>query len=235
MKLSIGIIIGCTILLATPDQAQAKPFDGATELEKQGCMHCHSLDGEGGMIGPPFDNIKEFRSKQFIQNKLSKPVKHTKKSHSYPVPSDLMNHVYLKEETALKIADYLINYKSKSTWQAKGHGNIDKDEVPLGAGFNPHVATKESRLGQALYRDKGCAACHSINMIGGRLGPSLDGVGARRSKKFIENRITTGATVTYGDKEYKPSEYIMPSMKLSQKEVRMLTEFLLTLPVKNKE
>lgn len=232
MKLSLAILIGFTALLAGP--VQAKSSNGAAELEKQGCMHCHSLEGEGGMIGPPFDNIKEFRSTEYIKNKLT--VRHKQKSkpsNVYPKPEDLMNHVILKEETAQKIADYLYNYQSKSKWQAKGHGIIDQDEVPLGASFKPHEVSKESRLGFALYRDRGCAACHTINMIGGRLGPALDGVGARRSRKFIESRISSGATVTYADKEYKPSSYIMPSMNLSQKEVRLLTDFLLTLPVKD--
>lgn len=234
MKLSFAIIIGCTALLAYP--AQAKTHEGATEIEKQGCMNCHSLDGEGGLIGPPLDNIKEFRSKDFIQNKLTtKSKQKTKKSHVYPTPADLMNHVVLKEETAKRIVDYLYDYQSKAKWQAKGHGTLDKDEVPLGASFKPHAVSKESRLGLALYRDHGCAACHSVNMIGGRLGPALDGVGARRSRKFIENRISTGATVTYGDKEFKPSAYIMPSMNLSQKDVRLLTDFLLTLPAEESD
>lgn len=234
MNLSLGVLLGCTILLACPVQAETS--DGAGEFEKQGCMHCHSLDGEGGMIGPPLDNIKEFRSKESVQTKLTKQFKpKTKRSHDYPKPADLMNHVVLKEETAKKIADYLYNYQSKATWQAKGHGTINKDEVPLGSSFKPRPISKDSRLGFVLYRDHGCAACHSINTIGGRLGPALDGIGARRSRKFIEGRINTGATVSYGDKEYKPSAYTMPSMNLSQKDVRLLTEFLLTLPRKDSD
>lgn len=229
-----GILIGCTIFLAAAPEAISQ--DGAASLEKQGCMHCHSLDGKGGLIGPPFDNIGKFRSQKFIENKLtSASRKSVKTAKSYPDPSELMRHVLLKKETANRIADFLVKHKSTADWSVKSHGGIEKDDVPLGSAFSPHPVSKESRLGLALYRDKGCAACHSINLIGGRLGPALDGIGAKRSRKFIENRISLGAIVSYGDKEYKPSAYNMPALNLSQKEVRQISEFLLTLPVEKKD
>ena len=225
-------VLGCALSLASP--TKANPSDAESTLNKQGCLHCHSIDGEGGMIGPPLDDIGKFRSAKFIENKLStKAKKQVKSKKIYPEPTDLMNHVILKKDTAKLLADYLVNHKSKSHWSIQGHGTTESEEVPLGSSFSPHSVSKDSREGFSLYKEKGCAACHSINLIGGRFGPPLDGVGARRSRKFIENRISAGATVSYGDKEYKPSSYSMPSMNLSQKEVRLLSEFLLTLPVKN--
>lgn len=233
-KLVFSVLLGGTIFLAFPTEASADENGG--NLEKQGCMHCHSLDGKGGLIGPPFDNISKFRSKEYIVKKLTiKAPIPQEYPRSYPDPKELMNHVRLNKVTSEKIADYLINHKSSSEWSVKGHGGMKKDDVPLGSGFAPHPVSKDSRAGLALYRDKGCAACHSISLIGGRMGPALDGIGAKRSRKFIENRISLGAVVSYGDREYKPSSYSMPSMNLSQKEVRQITEFLLTLPVEKND
>ncbi len=48
----------------------------------------------------------------------------------------------------------------------------------------------DSVAGRAVYAGKGsCAACHSINGEGGGLGPELDGVGRRRSLKFLEESL----------------------------------------------
>ncbi len=44
--------------------------------------------------------------------------------------------------------------------------------------------------GKAIYEAKGgCAACHAIGQEGGSLGPPLDGVGRRRSLKYLEESL----------------------------------------------
>lgn len=224
--------LSCAIFLAgIAKAADSSDSSASNTLEKGGCLHCHSLDGKGGLIGPPFDNIAKFRNESFIVNRLTSKAPIPKDyPKNYPDPKELMNHVRVDKVTAQKLADYLISHTSTSELSVKGHGGISKDDVPAGFSFEPLPVTQSSRQGMALYRDKGCAACHSIGLIGGRFGPALDGVGAKRSRKFIENRISAGAIVSYGGKEYQPSAYNMPPSTLSQKQIKQLTDFLLTIP-----
>src|SRR6185295_14380065 len=56
-----------------------------------------------------------------------------------------------------------------------------------GALENP---TGDPHAGQTLYTGKGgCAACHLIGRRGGSLGPPLDGIGLRRSLRFLRESL----------------------------------------------
>ena len=69
--------------------------------------------------------------------------------------------------------------------------------------------------GAAVFEAKGCAHCHLINAVGGHKGPDLTHVGARLSKKQIENQILNG-----GD--------AMPAYKdaLTETETKSLVRYL---------
>jgi mono/diheme cytochrome c family protein len=48
----------------------------------------------------------------------------------------------------------------------------------------------DAAVGKTVYESKGgCAVCHSIGRDGGSLGPALDGVGRRRSLKYLEESL----------------------------------------------
>ncbi|MBX9667075.1 MAG: hypothetical protein K2X93_05620 [Candidatus Obscuribacterales bacterium] len=66
---------------------------------------------------------------------------------------------------------------------------------------------------------------------GGR-GLALDGVGARRSRAFVERRVSEGSLIFFGSEHYKPAAYRMPPSKLSTKEIKQITDFLFTLAPK---
>lgn len=63
---------------------------------------------------------------------------------------------------------------------------------------HPAVAEQETRYvpapwsdtaaaGKSVVAKYSCATCHQIDGQGGRIGPSLDGVGSRRSKEFLSS------------------------------------------------
>jgi cbb3-type cytochrome oxidase cytochrome c subunit len=43
-----------------------------------------------------------------------------------------------------------------------------------------------AQAGEAIYRREGCGACHLVFGSGATYGPALDGVGSRRSARWLE-------------------------------------------------
>ncbi|MDZ4836948.1 MAG: cytochrome c [Candidatus Melainabacteria bacterium] len=213
------------------DQTTSK---GAQLLEKEGCLHCHYVGGRGGFVGPPFEGISKYRSEEDIINTLTNkrplPPRHPRGVFD---AGEFMRHVRVDKKTAEEISKYLISFPAKGSFIVKGHGET-ADDLPGGFTFVPQEPSEQTRMGLRVYKEGGCAACHEIGGIGGRIGPQLDGIGARLSKTAIGNRITTGATVMFNEKEYRPTEYSMPPTELPKDQIRAITEFLLTLPAKTK-
>jgi mono/diheme cytochrome c family protein len=98
-------------------------------------------------------------------------------------------------------------------------------------GYKPKSASPESKKGHELYAAQNCASCHSIADQGGRIGPPLDGVGARRSPEFLTDHLTDPEAhakrfpESHGD---KPNG--MPRPNASAVEIRQIVQYLLTIP-----
>lgn len=208
--------------------------DGRLLTKQMNCRSCHIIEGEGGFIGPPLDGIGQHRDMEFLTGKLSKHKKSPSNPPAYLTAFEIMSHVRLPHTQSKVIADYLISLpETKLTWELKDHkkGAADSNSIPPGAHFEARKPDARSARGKQLYLDHGCAACHSINNQGGLIGPSLSGVGAARSRNFIEGRIANGALIGPDRKgEYKKMGYRMPPVPVSKKELSYITDFLLTLP-----
>ena len=73
--------------------------------------------------------------------------------------------------------------------------------------------------GEIVFKAQGCSACHTINGIGGKIGPDLTHVGSRRSKEWIEAQIEN-------PKSHDPDS-IMPSFAaLPEKDIEDLADYL---------
>lgn len=242
-----AVIISLFALLAVatldaeskPSSNKEKSSPGKELLDKNGCLHCHFVQGEGGLLGPVLDGIKGHRSEAYIVETLTNGTARRLPDRYYPKgvldPREYMSHVRVNAPEARKIARYLLELpETDEEINVKGHGEDAESQGPPGFHFVPEKPSASSRAGLALYKDSGCAACHTVAGAGGRVGPSLDGIGARRTRPFIETRISQGAIVFFGAKQYKPSQYKMPPSDLSREEIEQLTDFLLTLPVPTK-
>lgn len=228
--------IGLAFLLVSISQTKTSGKEedlkarGQTLMEAKGCLNCHYVQGDGGFIAPPLNGISKYRSEAEILKMLTGPRPAKKVSESYPSPEELMSHVRLDEADAKVVAAYLIALPEDESFETKGHGKEWKDIFPQGSQFKPHKVSSSSRQGRKLFYKKGCIACHTVEGRGGRVGPSLNGIGATRSKAFIEQRINSGAVVMKSGAAYQPSSYSMPPSSLPKRDVKRLSEYLLTLP-----
>jgi mono/diheme cytochrome c family protein len=48
-----------------------------------------------------------------------------------------------------------------------------------------YLEDARTQAGEAVYRRQGCGSCHKVFENGAKVGPALDGVGARRSAAWL--------------------------------------------------
>ncbi len=65
-------------------------------------------------------------------------------------------------------------------------------------GFAGFAQTAFAQDGEAIYKKSGCIACHTVDGKGGKVGPSLDGVGKKGKDYIRENIVNPNSTVTPG-------------------------------------
>lgn len=106
---------------------------------------------------------------------------------------------------------------------------------------HPAVAEQETRYvpapwsdtaaaGKSVVAKYSCATCHQIDGQGGRIGPSLDGVGSRRSKEFLLAHIQNPSQhAAQYEAEIRLGGELMPKVPATQSEVMEMVSFLLTL------
>jgi len=109
-------------------------------------------------------------------------------------------------------------------------GTMDKYLFPP-VGYEPPDPDSRSAKGKALYSKYDCAQCHSIESVGGELGPPLDGIGGHRGREWLVARLL--------DPEKQMRDYpaifggtpnIMPHMRIGKKDAAFIADYLLTLP-----
>jgi len=97
--------------------------------------------------------------------------------------------------------------------------------VPQVAEDLPHRRLRSGlemeEIGEIVLKSEGCLACHSLDLKGGVLGPSLDNVGVRRGEDWLREKILRPHLSV-------PGTY-MPPFHLGKEELEGLVTFLRTL------
>ncbi len=99
---------------------------------------------------------------------------------------------------------------SKTTEQQNLQGQISKE-----------VSDPKLARGKAVYDETGCATCHMVAGIGGRTGPSLDGIG----KKYDAEKLKE---ILLNPKTLNPNT-VMPPFEGSDEDLDALVDYLLSL------
>ncbi len=79
--------------------------------------------------------------------------------------------------------------------------------------------------GAAVYQKNSCGGCHVVNGAGGRIGPGLNGLAARRTEAWTAEHFINPQKLSPGTP--------MPVYPLSKKEMQDLISWLFTLPEKS--
>ena len=76
--------------------------------------------------------------------------------------------------------------------------------------------------GAKLFQRKGCAGCHVVNGVGGKLGPPLNGLSSRRNEEWVRENFLHPQKMAPGT--------IMPAYLFTDSEMKNMIGYLFTIP-----
>jgi mono/diheme cytochrome c family protein len=139
------------VFTAQYNDEQGNAKTGERVFTTKRCVQCHSVGGKGGSVGPPLDALKRANSPVLVAARMW--------SHG-PRMTEAMQAQGIERPTFKR--NELVDVIAYITAAAKDPGGESAQVVP---------GTPER--GEKLFRDKQCAACHTIGGKGGKVGPEL--------------------------------------------------------------
>lgn len=175
--------------------------------DKNNCMGCHTILGEGAYYAPELTKVYERRGPEFIKAMLRDP------EAMYPGQRRMVKYDFTDAEMEAMVA-FL-----------KWIGEMDLNGFPPEPTLLP-VAVPTPAVGvdvvAAFARPKVfnqlCIACHSLGGQGGVVGPALDDVGSRLGYDDLIPWLTDPQKIKPGT--------AMPKLPLSSADIVELASFL---------
>lgn len=198
--------------LLTPEAIRGKHL-----FDRNNCMGCHTIMGEGAYYAPELTKVYERRGEGFIRAMLTDPEK------MYPGQRKMQKYDFTEQDRNDLIA-FL-------QWVGKMDLNGFPPKPTMGQMANPSAEGLRPSEGALLEgRDRPmvfnqmCIACHALEGQGGQVGPALDGVGSRFDAAYIKSWLEDPAKVKADSK--------MPKLPLTEEQISELTAYLSLLKEK---
>lgn len=121
------------------------PQQGSLVFREKGCIRCHSVNGEGGKVGPDLGRRKPVQSS--LPQLVTAMWNHAPQMWAR-MRADGVPYPSLSYDDVAQLLAYL--YMSR---------HVDDPGDPI--------------QGRELFRNKGCVRCHAVHGVGGRVGPDL--------------------------------------------------------------
>ncbi len=202
----------------TKDQNLTENVVKGKELwEKNNCMGCHTLFGEGAYYAPELTQVVKRRGEAWIKAFLKDP------QAMFPGERKMVQYNFTDSEIN-SIFEFL-------NWC----GGVDLNGFPADPPLKEKMGSKNAVAATASSSgfkseppavfSQICIACHSINGSGGVVGPALDQVDQKYSEQELKAWLTDPNAVKPGTK--------MPKLPLTTQQIESLTSFLLKQESKN--
>ena len=167
------------------------------------CYDCHKFNGYGGTLAPDLSFEGSRAQRAWLISFLKNP------QTLRPTLTFRMPQLNMTDQEAAVIADYLGTVLQSADVQP---GAPDLRE------YTPELA----KFGKELYEVKyQCQSCHTVGASGGYVGPSLNNAGNWLRPQWIEAWLRNPQVLD--------PQTIDPRLSLTDKEVKALTAYLLTL------
>lgn len=212
-----GLCFGAFVLLTLDTLARipaqtrvenmtAEVVRGKHLWERNNCMGCHTIMGEGAYYAPELTKAYERRGPTFLAAMLRDP------QAMYPGQRKMVKYDFTEAE----IGDLVAFLKWIGEMDLNGFPakpDLAQVAVPTAAGGAVAASSDRPKIFNQL-----CIACHALRGQGGVVGPALDGVGSRLNADYIHRWLTDPMAV-------KPDSK-MPKLPLRENEVTELVAFL---------
>lgn len=194
---------------AVPKQTNAKNISvevtrGKDLWDKNNCMGCHTIFGEGAYYAPELTKVYERRGREWMKIFLKDP------QAMFPGERKMVQYNFKENE----IDDLIAFFK----WV----GEVDLNGFPakpsLKLSGSPVVSLTNISISQPEKFKLLCTACHSLGGNGGVVGPALDGVGKKFDAEYLKKWISDPNSIKPGT--------TMPKLPLSTEEINEIISFL---------
>jgi nitric oxide reductase subunit C len=178
--------------------------------EKNNCMGCHTLFGEGAYYAPELTRVYARRGPDWMRVFLKDP------EAMFPGERKMVNYHFTDREI-----DEVIAFLE---WCGKVDLNGFPAEPPLRAKLAAPAAVAAAKPGAkpqpAVFKSI-CVACHSIGGQGGAVGPTLDSVYQRKTREQMVAWLKDPAAIKPGT--------AMPKLPLTPEQIDSLADYLSSL------
>lgn len=179
------------------ENMSASVIRGKHLFDKNNCMGCHTIMGEGAYYAPELTKVYERRGPEWIKLFLKDP------QAMYPGERKMTQYNFKPEEMDDLVAFFKwIGEMDLNGFPAKPNLSLKADAAPLSASTQAASAPKPAMMTSV------CMGCHQIGGQGGTVGPALDGVGSRMTQAEIAAFI--------GDPQKVRPGTAMPNLGLSE-------------------
>lgn len=181
---------------------------GKKVWEKNNCVGCHIIIGEGAYYAPDVIKTYTTRGPEWLKAFLKDPVTTWYGNADMAQGQRKMPNFNLSDEDINNLIAFF-------EWMSRIDTNGWPPE-PIG-----NLGASAGSPADILVKSKNCRSCHVVAGAGGMIGPSLDGVSQRLSAADITKVLKDPKSVN--------SKAIMPQLNLTDDEIKTLTDYLSTL------
>jgi ubiquinol-cytochrome c reductase cytochrome b subunit len=170
---------------------------GVHYFRQEHCANCHNVIGDTPKTGPNLLNTSKRHDAAWLMAHFMNPAAVT--------PGSVMKPVDLDDTALREVLALLLKLTPEN-------GDVVDSA--------PDFAVE----GAVIFQKNACGGCHSVNGVGGRIGPSLNGLSGRRSEAWVIQH--------FQNPQMMSPKTPMPAYKFSPVEMQNVVSYLFTLPDK---
>lgn len=189
----------------------AEAIRGKHLFDRNNCMGCHTILGEGAYYAPELTKVIDRRGEPFVKAMLRDP------EAMYPGARKMINYHFTEQQIS-DLTEFL-----KWIGKIDLNGFPPKPDLVQTASANATGETAQSNtvlptVNRPQVFNQMCVACHTLQGQGGQIGPALDGVGSRLDAAALRRRLENPLDVQPDSK--------MPKLPLTPEDITELVAFL---------
>ena len=175
-------------------QLSPQEMAGVAYFRQENCVSCHPIGAGNSGVGPDLTRTAIHKDAAWMIQHFKQPAQMR--------PGSSMPAIQLTDAQLNSLAAFLLKLTPENATVLENA---------------PDFAAR----GALVYEANHCSACHAVNGVGMKLGPSLNGLSKRQTRSWVVDHFVNPQKLSPGT--------IMPPYKLPAKEMQDLTAYLFSL------